>query len=63
MSQNLAYVSAAILFLIACDSQSQGIASLGTDFVRAFQQERNAEPFDASELTLTLTPTREPFNP
>jgi hypothetical protein len=52
--------------LAACDdddSTSQGIETLGDDFVRAFNQDPNDEPLDASELTLTLTPTIEPFDP
>jgi len=55
--------------LSACDESSDGkgksarcISSLGPDFVRAFSQDRNDEPLDASELDLTLTPTSEPFD-
>jgi hypothetical protein len=54
------------LALAACDddgSTAQGIDTLGDDFVRAFNQDPNDEPLDASELTLTLTPTIEPFDP
>lgn len=57
------------LALAACDDDdgnemmSQGIDSLGSDFVRAFNQDPNDEPLDASDLTLTLTPTIEPFDP
>lgn len=62
MLKSLTYISAAVVILIACDS-SAGIGSLGSDFNRAFMQDRNAEPLDASELTLNLTPRAEPFNP
>jgi hypothetical protein len=54
------------LALAACDdddSMAQGIETLGDDFERAFNQDPNDEPLDASELTLTLTPTIEPFDP
>jgi hypothetical protein len=52
--------------LVACGSKGggqKGIRSLGPDFVRAFNQGPNAEPFDASELRLTRTPKIEPFDP
>ena len=62
MLKTLAYISGAAVILIACDSPS-GIGTLGSDFNRAFMQDRNAEPLDASELTLNLTPRAEPFNP
>ena len=54
------------LLLAACDddgSTNKGcINSLGPDFVRAFNQDANDEPLDASELDLTLTPNAEPFD-
>ena len=53
--------------LAACDDDSNGtrggIASLGSDFLRAFNQDPNDEPLDASDLELRLTPRLEPFNP
>ena len=52
------------LALVACDTnRANGIDTLGPDFVRAFNQNPNDEPLDASELKLRLTPEREPFNP
>lgn len=64
MTRAFALTTAVIIGLVACDTQSStGIGSLGFDFVRAFNQEPNAEPLDASELTLALTPRKEPFNP
>lgn len=48
----------------ACDTKAkEGIASLGTDFVRMFNMDRNAEPVDAQDVEMTLTPTIEPFDP
>ena len=52
--------------LAACGgggSGQTGIQTLGSDFVRAFNQSRNDVPLDASALTLTLTPAIEPFDP
>ena len=59
---------AGALALAACDDDTmammaQGIDSLGSDFVRAFNQDPNDTPLDASDLSLTLTPTIEPFDP
>lgn len=55
------------LALAACDDDddatAQGIDTLGDDFVRAFNQDPNDEPLDASDIDLTLTPTIEPFDP
>jgi len=41
----------------------KGIATLGADFVKAFNQAPNAEPFDAQDIKLTQTPGIEPFDP
>ncbi len=53
--------------LVACGGGGgnglSGLASLGDDFARAFAQDRNAEPISLENVTLNLTPTREPFNP
>lgn len=50
--------------LAACDSSSpKGINTLGKDFVRMFNKDRNSEPVDAQSVKMTLTPTIEPFNP
>lgn len=57
---------AGALALAACDDDSstaEGIETLGDDFVRAFRQDPNDQPLDASELDLTLTPAIEPFDP
>lgn len=40
-----------------------GIATLGADFVKAFNQAPNDEPFDAQAIKLTQTPRIEPFDP
>lgn len=69
VSKSLVVLVLGAFTLSACDESSGGkgknarcIGSLGPDFVRAFSQDRNDEPLDASELDLTLTPTREPFD-
>lgn len=50
--------------LAACDrAPARGIATLGKDFVRMFNKDRNSEPVDAQSVKMTLTPTIEPFNP
>ena len=51
--------------LVACGSSGglNGIAQLGRDFVRAFNQDRNDEPISLAGVTLPQLPTREPFNP
>ena len=50
--------------LAACDSNvRRGIDTLGKDFVRMFNQDRNSEPVDAQSVDMTLTPLIEPFNP
>ncbi|UWR32898.1 hypothetical protein K3759_13195 [Sulfitobacter sp. W027] len=51
--------------LVACGSSGglNGIAQLGSDFVRAFNQDRNDEPISLAGVTLPQLPTREPFNP
>ena len=55
---------AGTVVLAACDGGSKsGIASLGRGFAKAFYQDRNDEPLDASTIALNLTPTIEPFNP
>ena len=41
----------------------KGIATLGQDFVKAFNQGPNDEPFDAEDIKLTMTPKIEPFDP
>ena len=57
---------AVMAFVVAaCSGGSgpKGIATLGSDFLRAFNQGPNDTPLDASALKLTLTPTIEPFDP
>ncbi|OWU84697.1 hypothetical protein ATO6_10115 [Oceanicola sp. 22II-s10i] len=57
----------ALLLVAACDdggSVSDGINSLGSDFLRVFNQDPNAEPVqNVQSLNLALTPMKEPFNP
>jgi hypothetical protein len=69
LPKSLAVLVLSAFTLSACDESSDGkgkgancISSLGSDFVRAFSQDPNDEPLDASELDLTLTPTKEPFD-
>ncbi len=66
-SRTLLLLAFSGLVLSACDENSTNkgercVSSLGIDFVRAFSQDRDAEPLDASELELELTPQREPFD-
>jgi hypothetical protein len=50
--------------LSACDSSpTMGIRTLGLDFLRMFNMDRNKEPLDAQDVQMTLTPAVEPFNP
>lgn len=58
----------ALVALAACDNASggqisRGITSLGSDFVRAFNQKPNDTPIPLDDVTLIQTPTIEPFNP
>ena len=58
----------AVGFLAACDSAtggqvSKGIASLGSDFVRAFNQSPNDTPISLENVTINQSPAVEPFNP
>jgi hypothetical protein len=68
LPKSLAVLVLGAFMLSACDESSDKgkggacISSLGSDFVRAFSQDPNEEPLEASELDLTLTPTREPFD-
>lgn len=57
-------------FLAGCNGSDgggvpvkKGIATLGADFVKAFNQDRNDEPFDAQDIKLKQTPKIEPFDP
>lgn len=63
MLKGLTYSLAAMVLLVACDPSPTSIGGLGGDFTKAFAQDRNATPLDPSDLTLVLTPTKEPFNP
>lgn len=68
MIRTTGYALLAAVTLVACDSAtggqlSQGITSLGSDFVRAFNQAPNDEPISLDNVNLVLTPTIEPFNP
>ncbi len=55
------------LLLAACDGDSgsnrSGIDSLGSEFVNAFRADANAVPVDAEDVSMTLSPTIEPFDP
>ena len=68
LPKSLAVLVLGAFTLSACDESSDKgkggtcVSSLGSDFVRAFSQDPNDEPLEASELDLTLTPTREPFD-
>ena len=64
--RNAGFGLLAMAALVACDSATggkMGIASLGSDFVRAFNQNPNDTPIPLDDVTLVLTPTVEPFNP
>ena len=53
-----------VIGVAACDRASpKGINTLGKDFVRMFNKDRNSEPVDAQSVRMTLTPLIEPFNP
>jgi hypothetical protein len=63
-----AALALSLLAVAACDGGGgggsvSGIASLGADFVRAFNQNPNDTPLDAQAVSLTLTPQATPFNP
>ncbi len=65
----LTIVIASSLFVAACDEgggggdDAQGIETLGSGFVNAFNQNRNDTPVNAQSVNLTLTPQQQPFNP
>ena len=61
---SLSFVLISLIGVAACDSSpARGISTLGKDFVRMFNQDRNSEPVDAQSVKMTLTPYIEPFNP
>ncbi|WP_341212347.1 hypothetical protein [uncultured Limimaricola sp.] len=62
---SLVGLSSLVLLLAACDdnNSTRGIASLGFGFLQVFNQDRNAEPSDISDLKIAMTRTIEPFNP
>ncbi|SLN13250.1 hypothetical protein ROJ8625_00390 [Roseivivax jejudonensis] len=45
------------------DDTAQGIDTLGDGFVAAFNADPNDDPVDAQDVSLTLTPGAQPFNP
>lgn len=45
------------------NSFGKGISTLGSDFVSAFRADAHAEPVNAQDVSLALTPTIEPFDP
>lgn len=57
------------LLAVACNSDDGdngfggGISTLGSDFRSAFQADANSEPVNAQDVSLTLTPSIEPFDP
>ena len=66
--RNASFGLLAMVALVACDNAtggqvSQGITSLGSDFVRAFNQNPNDTPIPLDNVTLIQTPSIEPFNP
>lgn len=64
MTLRLSLLLVAAVGLSACDGNSiRGINSLGKDFVRMFNKDRNSEPVDAQSVRMRLTPYIEPFNP
>ncbi|GAD55717.1 MAG: hypothetical protein ACJASC_001477 [Limimaricola cinnabarinus] len=58
-------LSSLVLLVAACDDSNgtRGIGSLGLGFLEVFNQDRNAEPIDITDLELAMTPSIEPFNP
>ena len=68
MIRNASYGLLALVVLVACDNASGGqvtggIASLGSDFLAAFNQGPNDTPIPLTDVTLPQTPMIEPFNP
>lgn len=68
MIRNVGFGFVAMAALVACDNATggqlgKGITSLGSDFVRAFNQDRNDTPISLENVTLLQTPEIEPFNP
>lgn len=76
MTKHLAILLIGTLALAACDDDDgngngngggggggglTGIETLGEDFVRVFNQDPNDEPIPIDEITLTKTPSIEPF--
>lgn len=65
MYKNLTILAVCAGVLGACGGGSSynGLTALGSDFARAFAQDRNAEPIDLTNVSLDLKPTLDPFNP
>ncbi len=65
MKKSFALLLMGGLVLAACEDNpvavTQGIDSLGSDFVSAFNADANDDPAD--DIALTLTPDAEPFDP
>ncbi|SFD70674.1 hypothetical protein SAMN04488523_102137 [Sulfitobacter brevis] len=65
MLKNISILAVLAVVLVACGGGGgvTGFAQLGSDFARAFAQDRNAEPISLENVTLVKTPLVEPFNP
>ncbi|APE42002.1 hypothetical protein BOO69_00190 [Sulfitobacter alexandrii] len=66
MLRNISILAVCAAILVACgggDGIANGLALLGGDFNRAFQQNPNDTPISLDNIALVLTPEREPFNP
>ncbi len=62
--QKLILSAAVLLFVAACGGGGgKGIASLGSGFVKAFNAPSFSEPVDPDNISLTVDPTADPFNP
>lgn len=66
MLKNISILAVCAAVLVACGGGGgvvNGLAQLGGDFNRAFQQNPNDTPISLENIALALTPEREPFNP
>ncbi len=66
MLKNISILAFAAAVLVACGGGGGGVsgfAQLGSDFARAFAQDRNDEPISLANVALVQTPLIEPFNP
>lgn len=66
MLKNISILVITAGILVSCGGSSgpaSGMALLGSDFIRAFQQDRNDEPISLENVALRMTEQRESFNP